>query len=161
KKAALIALICAAFPIAAQALSPVNETALQSAWALYTKQQYAASADAFEALLKTSTPSPRLYYYAAMANKSCNRLPRAQQLCQYVITNFPQSIESVYCGKLFPPAPAAAPSTGLPDSLKGKSLAELMQTEEGRKALHEALQQQKSTSAAPAASSAPTYSPHM
>src|SRR5271156_1802715 len=78
----------------AAAAGPVDETALKNAWALYTQQKYVASADAFEALIRTATPNARLYYYAASANKNCNRLARAKQLCQYVITNFPKSAEA-------------------------------------------------------------------
>lgn len=141
------------FPVSAA--GQVDEAALRSAWALYTQQKYAASADAFEALIRTATPSARLYYYAAAANKSSNRVTRAQQLCQYIINIFPKSAEATYAQKLLADA---APKTvdGLPASLKGKSLEELMQTEEGRNSLKEALKQQRaSATASPVASSAP------
>lgn len=133
---------------AVSAAGPADENAIRNAWALYTQQKYAASADAFEALIRTSAPSARLYYYAAAANKSGNRLARAKQLCQYVVTNFPKSQEATYAQKLFPDAAptvaaAAGANDGLPDSLKGKKLDDLMQTEEGRAALRAALLQQK------------------
>ena len=132
---------------AADAVGPMDETALRSAWALYTQQKYAASADAFESLIRTSTPNARLYYYAAAANKSSNRLERAKQLCQYIVTNFSSSNEASLAQKLFPEiaAKTTSASDGLPEALKGKRLEDLMQTEEGRKTLKEALKQQKST----------------
>ncbi|HEY9774235.1 MAG TPA: hypothetical protein V6C81_10590 [Planktothrix sp.] len=145
---------------AAFALAPVDSNAMKSAWALYTKGQYAASADAFEALIRKSTPNATLYYYAACANKNANRIARARQLCQYVTANFSASTEAAYASKLFPDtaaAPAAAAAApagvpaGLPDSMKNKSLEELMQSEEGRKALKEALAKQKSAGALGAA----------
>lgn len=125
------------------AAGPADEAAIRSAWLLYTQQKYAPSADAFEALIRTSTPSSRLYYYAAAANKAAGRIPRARQLCQYVSTNFPKTPEAGYVQKIFPedaPASAsAAPTAGLPAHLKGKSVQELMESEEGRQALKNAM----------------------
>lgn len=140
--AAFILLSQAAAP--SPAVGPVNETALRNAWALCTQRKYVASADAFEALIRTSTPNARLYYYAAAANRSCNRLARAKQLSDYVIANFPQSAEAVQAKQLFPQAAATTIAdsgvpAGLTEALKNKSLEELMQTEEGRKALKDAL----------------------
>jgi hypothetical protein len=146
--------------LAVSAAGPVDETALRSAWALYNQQKYAASADAFEILIGKSTPNARLYYYAAVADKSSNRLARAKQLLQYVTTNFPGSPEAASAQKLLlDSAPKNASATdGLPESLKGKSVEELMQTEEGRKALKEALNKQKAATSTSTlvASSAPT-----
>jgi tetratricopeptide (TPR) repeat protein len=145
------------------AADPVDGTALRNAWALYTQQKYAASADAFENLIRTSAPNPRLYYYAAMANKGCNRLARAKQLCDYLCANFFGSTEATYAKKLLNEVSSTNSGTpdALPDNLKGKTVEELMQTEEGRKALKEALNQQKAKpSASPAvASSAPSSPP--
>ncbi len=122
-----------------------DEAAIRNAWTLYTQQKYAPSADAFEALIKTSPPSARLYYYAAAANKAAGRVARAKQLCQYISTNFSSSPESGYVQKLFPEnAPQAGASgapAGLPAHLKGKSVDELMKTEEGRQALTNAMNQ--------------------
>jgi hypothetical protein len=66
-----------------------------SAETLYGQHQYAASADAFEQLIKTSSPSARTYYFAALANMGCNRTARAKQLFGYVGTNFPDSEEGI------------------------------------------------------------------
>jgi len=131
----------------ALAAGPADEAAVRSAWALYNQQKYAASADAFEALIRTSTPNARLYYYAALANKNSNRTARATQLSQYVISYFPGSAEATSLQKLFSGSTSASAdmSDSLPASLKGKSVEELMQTEEGRKALKEALNKQKAT----------------
>lgn len=134
--------------LAAIAAGAVDEGALRSAWALYTQQKFAASADAFEALIRNSTPNARLYYYAAVANKGSNRIARAKQLCQYVVANFSTSAEAGSARKLFQDASPGAASGELPASLNGKTLDELMQTEEGRQTLKEALGKQKSSTAA-------------
>ncbi len=140
--------------LTASAAGAVDEASLRSAWTLYTQQKYAASADAFESLIRNSSPNARLYYYAAAANKGSNRVARAKQLCQYVIANFPNSAEAGSAQKLFPdaapPPSGAAASGGLPASLNGKTLDELMQTEEGRQTLKEALNKQKSKTVASA-----------
>ena len=118
-----------------------NSPASVDAWTLYSQQKYSASADAFDELIRSSKPNPRLYYYAALANRSSSRLARARQLCKYIVTNFPSTTEAAYAQKLYPDsAPkAASVSDGLPESLKGKSIQELMKSEEGRKAVEEAL----------------------
>lgn len=146
----VICLTTLSHTVPAHAAAPADENAIRSAWALYTQQKYAASADAFEELLRTSTPNARLYYYAAAANRSSNRLARAKQLCDYIIANFSKSPEAAYARKLLADAApkTASLSDGLPDSLKTKSIDELMQTEEGRKALKEALAKQNSTASA-------------
>jgi len=140
----LYAFICALLLSlgAARAAGPADEAAIRNAWTLYTQQKYVPSADAFETLIRTSTPSSRLYYYAAAANKAAGRMPRARQLCQYISTNFATSAEASYVSKLFPedaPKPTAAAPAGLPAHLKDKSVDELMQTEEGRQALMSAV----------------------
>jgi hypothetical protein len=123
-----------------------------SAWELYSKQKYAASADAFETLIRSSPPNARLYYYAALANRGSNRSARARQLCQYVIVNFPGTTEATYSQKLYPDAaPKASASESLPDTLKGKNIQELIKTEEGRKAVEAALAKKEAASAAAAA----------
>jgi hypothetical protein len=66
-----------------------------SAETLYGQHQYAASADAFEQLIKTSPPAARLYYFAALASIGCNRTARAKQLFDYVRTNFSDSQEGL------------------------------------------------------------------
>jgi hypothetical protein len=141
------------------AAGPADEAAIRNAWTLYTQQKYVPSADAFEALIRTSTPSSRLYYYAAAANKAAGRLPRAKQLCDYVSANFSTSAEAGYVQKLFPSdvsKPAAAAPAGLPSHLKDKSVDELMQTEEGRQALLSAVS--KPAAGAPAATKTATTS---
>jgi hypothetical protein len=157
-KAAAVLIILTQSGLAVSAAGPADESAVRTAWALYNQQKYAESADAFEAVIKTSTPNARLYYYAALANKSSNRVARAKQLSQYVIANFAGSAEAASAQKLFADSTAknASASDGLPESLKGKTVEELMQTEEGRKALKEALKQQKGSTgtSAPAAATA-------
>lgn len=125
-----------------------------SAWALYTQNKFRESADAFEEVMRTSPPNARLYYYAALANRAGNRVMRAKQLCQYIITNFGTSPEAAYAQKLCPDA-APPKSAAVPDSLKGKSMQELMKTEEGRKALEEALSKKEAAKSAEASKVSP------
>ena len=145
---------------AALAAGPANEADIRNAWTLYTQQKYVPSADAFETLIRTSAPSSRLYYYAAAANKAAGRVPRAKQLCKYITANFSSTPEAGYVQKIFPEdAPKAAASgapAGLPAHLKGKSVDELMQSEEGRQALLDAVN--KPTAASTAVASAATSS---
>ncbi|MBC8000858.1 MAG: hypothetical protein IAF58_23120 [Leptolyngbya sp.] len=146
KKACLtsiaIAMIAASLLILPMsAAGPTDETALRAAWGLYTQQKYVPAAEAFEKLISVSTPNARLYHYAILANRAANRTVRAKQLGQYVITNFSTSQEAQFAAKIFPDmAPKSAVAVeALPEALKGKSVAELMKTEEGRKAVAEAL----------------------
>src|SRR5271170_744201 len=105
-----------------------------TAWTLYSQHKFSAAADAFEAMIRTSPPNARLYYYAALADRECNRMTRAKQLCQYIIANFPGTTEASYSLKLYPAtATAATTADAVPDALKGKNVQELMKTEEGRK----------------------------
>lgn len=157
KSLAVVLLLLSISPVVAAGVP--DETAIRNAWALYTQQKYAPSADAFEALIKTSSPNARLYYYSAAASKAAGRTGRAKQLCQYISTNFSRSPEASYVLKLFPedvPQAAAAPSmAGLPSHLKGKSVDELMETEEGRQALKNAM-----AASAPAASPSSSRTAH-
>lgn len=138
--------------LVASALGPVDEKAMSNAWTLYNQHKYPASADAFEALIKSSTPNARLYYYAALSNRACSRNARAKQLAQYIVANFAGSTEAGYAQKLYPDsapvATSAPPEEALPDALKGKNLQELMKTEEGRKAVEEALAKKEAAAAA-------------
>jgi hypothetical protein len=158
-----VSIVCLQLPPAISA-GPANEAAFRSAWALCTQQKYAASADAFEALIRAATPNARLYYYAAVANRSANRTARAKQLADYVINNFPNTAESAQAQKMFPAAVAAAPAASgvpadLPDNLKNKSLEELMQTEEGRAALKAALKKPAAGAVSTASSGAGRSAP--
>lgn len=148
------------------AAGPADEAAIRNAWTLYTQQKYVPSADAFETLIRASTPSSRLYYYAAAANKAAGRLPRAKQLCDYISANFSTSPEAAYVQKLFPadaPKQTAAAPVGLPAHLKDKSVDELMQSEEGRQALLSAVSKTGSSPSTATKTAAPssrtTYTP--
>ena len=76
-------------PAAAAPESPV-----QVAFTLYQLKQYAASADAFEGAIRTATPEPRLYYYAAIANQAAGRAARAKVLFEYIAKNWSTSAEA-------------------------------------------------------------------
>lgn len=135
--------------------SPVAQPstpAAPDAYALYAQQKYAASADSFENLIRSSPPSARLYYYAVLANRAGNRGARARQLSLYITTNFPSTTEAVYAARLYPDAVAktASAADAVPDSLKGKSVQELMKTEEGRKLVEAAIARKEATAAASA-----------
>jgi hypothetical protein len=157
---ALTVLIIAQSGLVAAIAGTADESAIRNAWNLYTQQKYVPSADAFEALIRTSAPSSRLYYYAAAANKAAGRLARAKQLCQYISTNFSTSAEAGYVQQLFPSDTAKSTSSapaGLPEHLKGKSIDELMQSEVGRQALKDALG--KGGAASPKVTSGSTSAP--
>jgi hypothetical protein len=113
KQIARIAIILMAFSQTALAVSAgdrIAEAPPADAWTLYSQQKYAASADAFEKLIGSSTPNARLYYCAALANRGSNRNLRAKQLCQYLIAHFPGTTEAAYAKKLFPDAATATAS---------------------------------------------------
>jgi|GEM_PF-518543 len=105
--AVAVAGLLGASPAGAQSGSGQAPT-MQSAWALYTKNQFKESADAFEQVLKTSKPNARLYYYAAMANFRSSNRARARQLCQYIVQNFGGTTEAVHSAKMFPEVASAA-----------------------------------------------------
>jgi hypothetical protein len=133
---------------------PADEAAMRNAWNLYNQQKYAAASDAFDALIRTASPNARLYYYAALANRAGNRMARAKQLTQYIITNFPSATEASYARNLFSGA-QASPSTEsasvVPASMKGKTAQELLQTEAGRKVIEECLARKEALLVAAAA----------
>lgn len=132
-RAATVVMLISNSLLAALAAGPVNETALRNAWGLYTQQKYRESSDAFEALIGSSTPSARLYYYAALAHRASNRTARAKQLCQYISSTFPTAPEAAFAQKLFPSAAVAVTANASteagisePEQFKGKSPEELM-----------------------------------
>lgn len=129
---------------------------ITSPYTLYSQQNYAAASDGFESLMRTSPPNARLYYFAVLANRACNRNARARQLSQYIVTNFPGTTEAAYAARLYPDARAKTESAdALPDSLKGKNIQDLMKTEEGRKAVEEAIAKKEAASSAASAKVAP------
>ncbi len=95
------------------------ESPIQVAFTLYQLKQYAAAADAFEGAIRTATPEPRLYYYAAIANQAAGRAARAKVLFQYIAKNWSTSAEATNAraalnalgGNESPAAAAAAATT--------------------------------------------------
>ncbi len=73
---------------------PAWADTVTEAWRLYTSKKFEASAATFETALAAAPPSPRLYYYAALANREAKRTARARQLFEYVARNFPGSPEA-------------------------------------------------------------------
>lgn len=161
-KAAVVLMFVSCTSVPVSAVGPANETALRNAWALYNAQKYRESSDAFEAIIATSTPSARLYYYAALANRACNRTARARQLCQYIAANFPGAPESPYAQKLFPSsAPQVASSSSslsssssssseaafeVPEMFRGKSPEEVMKMPGGQEYLNKKIAMAESAS---------------
>ena len=132
--------------------SPVSGA--EDAFALYGQKKYAAAADSFERLMKTSL-NARTLYYAALANRACNREGRAKQLFQYVATNFPTTQEASYAKQALGSAAAAtataatgnsAATAGTPDDLPESVKAALspemramLDTPEGKAAIMAAM----------------------
>lgn len=85
----------AAGPVAPKSSASAKAGPVTSAAALnlYNSKQYVAASDAFEKILQASAPEPRLYYYAALANKGAMRESRAKQLLQYICQYFSESPE--------------------------------------------------------------------
>lgn len=140
------------FPPAAPEDLPVQET--KSAFTLYEQHNYSAAAASFERLLQRN-PNARLCYYAALANRASAKELRAQQLFQYVISNYPNTLEASYCKQalaktpLFqapqPSAPEkAASQQDLPESVKNSlapDMQALLDTPDGRQAVKEIIQE--------------------
>jgi len=76
------------------AVVAAQSSPLQTAYNLYLAKQYSQSAVAFEAIIEKATPEPRLYYYAALANRENHKLGRTKQLFEYISKNFPNSPEA-------------------------------------------------------------------
>ena len=47
---------------------------------LYNQKQYAAAAFAFEDVIRTSSPNPTLYYYAALANQQSGKGSKSKSI---------------------------------------------------------------------------------
>lgn len=97
-----IQIASAGAPASGQTQTKNQAHSFASAWDLYQKNRFNEAADAFESVLKTTSPSARIYYHAALANFRANRRARARQLCTHIVTYSSNSPESAYCLKLFP-----------------------------------------------------------
>lgn len=60
----------------------------------YQNRKFNQAADAFELAMRGKTPEPRLYYYAALANKEARRTERAKQILNYICKYFSSSAEA-------------------------------------------------------------------
>lgn len=130
--------------VAKPGTSSQTEVDIRNAYGLYTQQKYAASADAFESIIKKSPPNAKLYYFAVLANRAANRNSRAKQLAGYVIGHFGGSTESNYCKTMFPDVAggAQAKEPDLPESVRAAlppAMQAMLQTPEGRAAVREAM----------------------
>ncbi|HEY9677506.1 MAG TPA: hypothetical protein V6C76_05830 [Drouetiella sp.] len=124
----------------AAASASTADNGLKAAYALYQQQRYAESAQSFEVVLRSAPPSAKVYYYAILANRACNRTMRAKQLSDFVVKNFATSQEASYCKQMYP-ADAAPQDIQLPESVKATLSPEMqvmLQTAEGKAAIREA-----------------------
>lgn len=144
-----IAVLCT-LALSWQPVMAQSDAGTQNAINLYNQHSYASAADAFEVELKKATPNARLYYYAAMANKECNRSARAKQLFDYLIKNFPTTGEGRYAQQAIKTLPGATASAvgadlGLPQSVLNalpKEMLSMLNTQAGKQAVRVAMQQQ-------------------
>jgi hypothetical protein len=120
----------------------------RNAISLYTQHNYSAAASAFEPIIQKN-PSPGLCYYAALSNRACAKEARARQLFQYVVQNYPKSVEASYCKQalLLGPKAAALPADNtqeLPETIKkvlSPEIQALLNTSAGKQAVSEIMQQ--------------------
>lgn len=137
-------------------LVPPPTLAADDPYALYGQRKYAAAADAFEHVIKTS-PNARSCYYAALSNNACGRSLRAKQLFKYILTSYPSSTEAKYAAQvLAKEKPAEAPAatlvqqdsgSDLPASVKNAMSPEmqrLLSSPMGKKAVEQVMKQQSS-----------------
>lgn len=137
----------AANPVKKSAPSSQTSSAVSAAYGLYSQKKFAASADAYEAIIRTATPTAQLYYYAALANRASGRNNRAKQLCEFVIAHFPGSQESTYSKSMFSATASGAQARDeeLPESVKNAlppEMQAMLQTPAGKAAIREAMAKQ-------------------
>ncbi|MBS1954117.1 MAG: hypothetical protein JST89_08025 [Cyanobacteria bacterium SZAS-4] len=130
-----------------QAPPSQSDIAIRAAYALYSQQKFAASADAFEAIIRTATPTAQLYYYAALANRASGRNNRAKQLCEFVVAHFPATQESTYSKSMFPANAAGTQvrDEELPESVRNAlppEMQAMLGTAAGKAAIREAMAKQ-------------------
>jgi len=114
---ALLSISCASLVGGGGILSAnAADSAVLKAYNLYNQKQYGPSADAYETIIRTASPEPRLYYYAALANKAAGRAARARQLFDYIAKNFGGTQEGLMSQSALGIAPSAGAvaAPGLP-----------------------------------------------
>jgi len=123
-------------------------TAEQNALNLYKQQEYTAAANAFEGIIRTSSPNASLYYYAALANLQSGKKARADQLFKYIDNNFPGTTEATYAHKALrykqPSLQNNSQESDLPESIKNllpTDMQALLKTESGKQMVQEALKE--------------------
>jgi hypothetical protein len=85
----------AVFATPVYALDSNSDTAAD-AIKLYQQHSYKLAAEAFEQIFKKSKPTAESLYYAALSNQKCGQNARANQLFQYVVTNFPGTLSAQF-----------------------------------------------------------------
>jgi hypothetical protein len=120
---------------------------------LYNKKNFAAAAAAFESIIQTTTPQPRLYYYAGLAYLQSGKQLQANQLFKYIDSNFPNTTEGRYAHQILQSKQNASTSNiatennnELPQSLKNTlpdDVQALLQTEEGKQMTQQIMREQK------------------
>ncbi len=119
---------------------------------LYNQHLYEKSAESFETLIRTTKPSARLYYYAALANRAAKKSLRCKQLFEHLVKAYPSSQEATYAkgvlAQMQQEATAQAGSSAeseLPESVRNALPPEvraLLGTAAGQQALKTAMAQQ-------------------
>lgn len=138
-------------PIAAKDSGAVSD--VQNALNLYNQRQYAAAADAFERVIKTSRPNARLYYYAALANSASLRQTRAKQLFEYIAVHYAGTQEASYAQNALSYFQRESASrsqvdsqeTELPSIIKNalpKEMQAMLDTPMGKEAVRQAMKEQ-------------------
>lgn len=148
----LIAAIGFAFPagVLAQAVTAAEA---QNALNLYKQQKYDAAVYSFEKIIQRQ-PTASYCYYAALANHADHKDLRAQQLFQYIVTNYPQTQEAAYSKQALSamqPVQSAIASTvqssnnsELPETIKAMlppEMQKLLNTPAGKQAVMDAMRQ--------------------
>lgn len=130
----------------APAKSSQLDLQIRNAYGLYTQQKYAESADAFEAIIRTSPANAKVYYFAVLANRACGRTSRAKQLASHIAAHYSATTECAYCKTMYPDLStsnaAQAQDAELPESVKAAlppAMQAMLQTPAGRAAVKEAM----------------------
>ncbi len=152
KNTFLLSAFCLVLPFNSSFAAGTKKGDADKALQLYNQQAYADSASAFDQVLSGPKINRTLCYYAALANWQCRRTARANQLFNYLISDFPGSQEAIYAQKMLS-SQSKAKSTqqsasedgDLPQAVKDalpSNIRALLNTSEGRAAAQQVMREQ-------------------
>lgn len=141
----------------AQCASPaladnVQASEAKAAIELYNQKQYVPAVTAFEKIIARQATANYLYY-AALSNRAAHREMRAQQLFQFIVKSYPNSMEATYAKQALASSPNVPATTSgastdspseLPESVKAlipPEMLKMMQSAEGKRAVADAMHQ--------------------